>query len=185
MADKLVTPEFRAGFVGLFRASAPKDNPAGAKKYQIRALFPPNTDLSALKAAAAQAATDKWGSSVPKNLRSPFRLNEELDNPVPGIGDDWTVMTFSANESRRPGIVDHNCQDIINEADTYSGAWFRAEVRPYGYENAGNKGVAFGLDNVQKLRDDEPLGSGRTPASKAFTPVAAAGATKAASNIFG
>lgn len=185
MADKMLTPEFRCGFQALFRALPPKDNANGAKKYQIRALFPPTTDLSAMKAAAAQAATDKFGSNVPKNLRSPFRLNEELDKPFADIGDDWIVMTFTANENSRPGLVDANLQDIINEADVYSGAWFRAEVQPYGYDNAGNKGVAFGLENVQKLRDDGAIGSGRTPANKAFTPVAVAGATKSASNIFG
>jgi hypothetical protein len=171
MADKLVTPEFRAAFVGLFRATAPRENPDGKKKYSLRAVFAPGTDMSGLKKAAASAASDKWGSNLPKTMRSPFRLNEELDNPIPGVADDAIVMTFSANEDRRPGLVDARLNDIIDESEVYSGAWFRAQVRAYAYEASGNRGVAFGLENVQKLRDDEPLGSGKLPASKAFDAV--------------
>lgn len=168
MAEKIITPEFRAAFAGLFKASAPKENPDGKKKYAVRAVFMPDTDLASLKRAAQGAVMEHWGDKAPKNLRSPFRTNEELDNPIPGIPDDAIVMTFSANEDRRPGIVDAQLQDIIDDSEVYAGAWFRAQVRPYVYENAGNRGVAFGLENVQKLRDDEPLGGGRMPASKAF-----------------
>lgn len=182
MVDKLNTPEFRAAYVGLFRPTAPRENPAGAKKYSMRAVFHPDTDLTALKKAAKAATEEKWGFVVPKNMRSPFRTNQELDNPIPGIGDDWVVMTFSANENRRPGIVDANLQDIIDESECYSGAWYRAQVRPYVYQQSGNAGVSFGLENVQKLRDDEPLGSGRMPANKAFERVGSA--SKSADSMF-
>ena len=135
---------------------------------------------------AEYGAQDKWGDKIPKTLRSPFRLNEELEAPIIGIGDDWTIMSFSANEDRRPGIVDAKLQDIIDDADVYSGAWYRCQVRAFAYDTAGNKGVSFGLQNVQKLRDDDPLGNGRIPASKAFEPVeSAAGETKTATSIFG
>lgn len=180
MSDNIITPEFRAGFVGLFKASAPRENPNGAKKYSIRAIFMPGTDLTPMKQQAAAAATEKWGANVPKTMRSPFRKNEELDNPVVGIPDDAIVMTFSANEDRRPGLVDANLQDMIDDSAVYSGAWFRAQVRAFAYEASGNKGVSFGLQNVQKLRDDDPLGKGKVPASKAFTAVEGGGAKTAA-----
>jgi len=184
MAEKIITPEFRAAYVGLFKATAPKDNPNGAKKFSIRAAFPPNADLSAMKAAANEVAVEKWGAGkVPKTVRSPFRLNEELDNPIPGIGDDWTVMTFSANEDRRPGLVDAALQDIIDDSEVYSGAWFRVQVRPFAYDQAGNKGVSFGMENVQKTRDDEPIGKGKVPASKAFEAFGAP-ASKTAGGMF-
>jgi hypothetical protein len=168
MTDNVITPEFRAAFIGLFKPTAPRENPDGAKKYSIRAVFAPGADLSVLKKQAQLAAEAKWGDKVPKTMRSPFRTNEELDSPIPGIADDAVVMTFSANEDRRPGLVDAKLQDIIDDSEVYSGAWFRAQVRAYAYDAAGNKGVSFGLQNVQKLRDDEPLGKGKVPASKAF-----------------
>lgn len=173
MADNIITPEFRAAYISIFRATAQKqaDGTMGKAKFSIRAAFPPSADLSKLKLEAGKAAQDKWGDKIPKTIRSPFRRNDELENPVVGIGDDWMIMTFSANEDRRPGIVDAKNQDIINDADVYSGAWYRAQVRAFAYDNAGNKGVSFGLQNVQKLREDDPLGGGRTPANKAFEPV--------------
>ena len=191
MSEKILTPHFRAAFISLFRATSMKqaDGSDGQPKFSIRACFPPTADLTQLKKEAEQAAKDKFGDKIPKTLRSPFRTNEELENPIVGIGDDWIIMSFSANEDRRPGIVDSKLQDIIDDSDVYSGAWYRAQVRAFAYENAGNKGVSFGLQNVQKLRDDDPLGNGRIPASKAFEPVdvpaAAGGGAKTATSIFG
>lgn len=187
MADTIITPEFRAAYVGLFRPSAPKDNPNGPKKYSIRAMFPPTADISALKAAASEAARTKWGSNIPKVMRSPFRRNDELENPVAGIGDDWIVMTFSANESAPPGVVDETLQRVIDDSKCYSGAWFAAEVRSYAYDQAGNKGVGFGLQNVMKTRDDEPIGNGRRPPEKVFAAFAkpsAGGGARSADAIF-
>ena len=188
MPDNIISPEFRAAFVSVFKATAGKnaDGTTNKPKFSIRACFPPTTKLDALKREAESAARDKWGDKIPKTLRSPFRLNEELENPIPGIGDDWVIMTFSANEDRRPGIVDAQLQDSIDDSNVYSGAWYRAQIRAFAYENAGNKGISFGLQNVQKLRDDDPLGSGRIPASKAFEAVddlATGGQT--ATSIFG
>jgi hypothetical protein len=192
MADNLITPDFRAVFISVFKATSMKnaDGSVNKPKYSIRAAFPPSANLSALKKEAETAAKEKWGDKIPKTLRSPFRLNEELENPIIGIGDDWVIMSFSANEDRRPGIVDAKLQDIVDDNDVYSGAWYRAQVRAFAYENAGNKGVSFGLQNVQKLRDDDPLGSGRAPASKAFEPVdvpfgAGGSGGKTATSIFG
>lgn len=172
MAENLITPKFRAAFISIFKATKPNSAGADQKpKYSVRAVFPPNTDFTALKNAAAAVAKEKWGDKIPKALRSPFRRNDELETPIPGIGDDWIVMTFSANEDRRPGIVDAANHPVHDEDDVYSGAWYRAQVRPYAYDQQGNKGVSFGLQNVQKLKDDEPLGAGRMPAEKAFEPV--------------
>jgi hypothetical protein len=170
MADNIITPEFRGAFVQVFKATAMKGQADSKPKYSVRAVFMPGTDITALKEAAKQAATEKWGNNLPKVLRSPFRKNEELENELIGVPGDAVVVTFSANEDRRPGVVDAKLQDIIDEADCYSGAWYRAQVRAFGYDTAGNKGVAFGLQNLQKLREGEPMG-GRVPASKAFTAV--------------
>lgn len=188
MADNIVTPPCRATFISVLRAKAQKlpDGTMGAAKFSLRAAFPPTADLKALQEAAKVAAFDKWGDKMPKALRSPFRRNDELDNPIPGIGDDWVIVTFSASEDRRPGVVDQNLQDIMDEAEVYSGAWFRCEVRPFAYDNAGNRGVSFGLQNVMKVRDDDPIGGGRAPASKAFAAFAPTGTSgKASQDIFG
>ena len=172
MADKLLTPHFRAAFISVFRATTNKANPEAEPSFSVRAMFPPTADLKGLKAAAALVASEKFGTALPKTLRSPFRKNEDLENPVEGVGPDWIVMTFARKEkSGRPGLVDAKLQDIIDETDAYSGAWYRAEVRAYAYEKAGNKGVSFGLQNLQKIRDDDPLGGGRAKPQDVFEAV--------------
>lgn len=169
----MLTPEFRAGFVALFKPSKPKGTEQDPK-FSVQAFFPPTTDLKPIKAAAQEALVAKFGADQtkwPKTLRSPFRKNVELDKPSPGIPDDWIVMTFSATQDRKPGLVDHKLQDIIDDSQVYSGCWMRAEINAYAYDRQGNKGVAFGLNNVQKLRDDEPIGTAKMPASKVFEAV--------------
>ena len=84
--------------------------------------------------------------------------------------------------------MDSHVQDIIEEKDFYPGCYARATVRAFAYDQAGNRGVAFGLQNIQKLADGEPLG-GRTKPHDDFEPVdddvANGGAPKTASDIFG
>jgi hypothetical protein len=70
----------------------------------------------------------------------------------------------------QPGLVDQNLQRIISTDDFYSGCYARATITAYGYDKAGNKGVAFGLQNVQKLADGERF-SGRTAAEDDFEAV--------------
>lgn len=43
--------------------------------------------------------------------------------------------------------------------DVYSGMYARETVNFFPYDASGNRGVGFGLGNVCKTRDGEPLGS--------------------------
>ena len=40
----------------------------------------------------------------------------------------------------------------------YSGVYGRASINLYAFNSNGNKGIACGLNNLQKIRDGEPLG---------------------------
>ena len=164
MADTIMTPEFRVSFPAVFKPrSATNDGDAGTPKYGITMLFAKNADLSKLKAAAQAAAKEKWGDKIPKNLRSPFRDQgeKELEGYVEGC------VFITATSLQKPGLVDRNREDIIDETEFYAGCYARATVRAFAYDKKGNKGVAFGLNNIQKLRDGEPL-SGRTRAQDDF-----------------
>ena len=76
-------------------------------------------------------------------------------------------MFINANSSTAPGIVDADCQQILERSEVYSGVYGRASINFYAFNSNGNKGVACGLGNIQKVRDGEPLGS-RTNASDDF-----------------
>ena len=56
----------------------------------------------------------------------------------------------------------------MDATEVYSGCYGRLTLNFYAYNANGNKGVAAGLGNVQKLEDGEPLG-GFTRAEDDFT----------------
>lgn len=164
---KVMSPKARLAFPAFFTPTAMEEGQE--KKYQCVLLFDKDADLSALKAAAKAAMEEKWPDAAkrPKNLRSPFRDGDEKEEweGFPG------QIYISARSNSKPGVVDANVQPIIEPSEIYGGCYVRATLNAFAYDTAGNKGVAFGLGNVQKLADG-PAFDGRTRAEDDFTPVA-------------
>ena len=73
----------------------------------------------------------------------------------------------NANSTTAPRIVDRAVQPILDRAEVYSGCYARVSINFYAFNTSGNKGIACGLGNIQKVRDGEPL-SGRTSAADNF-----------------
>jgi Enterobacter phage Enc34, ssDNA-binding protein len=166
--SNVMTPEFRVSFPNVFRPAKPMQDGA-EPKYSITMLFKPGENLDALKKAAMAAVVEKWGtdkSKYPKNLRTPFRDQGEksYDGYIEG------AIFITATSKQRPGLIDSANVDILDEAAFYAGCYARATLRPFVYSKAGNNGVAFGLQNLQKLRDGESL-TGRMRAQDEFAPV--------------
>jgi len=166
--DNINTSKFRVSFPYVFRPAKPMQ--AGAEpKYSIVMLFPKGADLSALRKAAVEAATEKWGADQnkwPKNMRNPFRNQGEKQFE----GYEEGAFFITATSKQRPGLVDQKLNDIIEDRDFYPGCYARASVKAFAYSQAGNHGVSFGLQNVQKLAEGDPLG-GRTKPTDDFEAV--------------
>ena len=64
--------------------------------------------------------------------------------------------------------MDADCQPILDTSELYSGIYGRASINFYAFNTNGNKGIACGLNNLQKLRDGEPLG-GKSRAEDDFS----------------
>lgn len=143
----------------------PKSINGGAPKYSV-SLIIPKSDTATVKKieAAIQAAYEEGesklkgnGKSVPslKVLKTPLR-DGDLDRP-----DDEAYANsyfINANSATAPGIVDSDCQPILERSEVYSGVYGRASVNFYAFNSNGNKGIACGLNNLQKIADGEPLG---------------------------
>ncbi len=151
---KLLTGEFRVSFAHVFAPQTAFDGQE--PKYSIVMLFPKKADMKALREMLVTAAKAKWGDKIPKGLRNPIRDGDEKE--LDGYEDHWFI---SATSKMKPGLVGPDLQPIISPEDFYSGCYARATVTAFAYDKAGNKGVAFGLQNIQKLREGEPF-SGRT-----------------------
>jgi hypothetical protein len=65
----------------------------------------------------------------------------------------------NANATTAPGIVDADLNPIMSRSEVYSGVYGRASITFYAFNSSGNRGIACGLNNLQKIRDGEPLGS--------------------------
>ena len=141
----------------------------GDPKYSVSAIIPKSDTktINAIKAAVEQAKKDsisKWGGKIPANLKLPLR-DGDIDRP-----DDEAYANsyfFNANSRQAPQVVDSHVQPILDQSEVYSGCYGKISVTFYGYNSNGNRGIAAGLGNIQKLRDGESLG-GRTTAAEDF-----------------
>jgi hypothetical protein len=174
-AGNIKTPKCRMGFPTLF---VPKTPPGSDKaKFSISLVIPATADITLLKQAAAKAAKDKWGDKQPGKLKSPFLKAEECEGDkgphFPPECNGWVVIRPTSLE--KPGIVDATSANVNEPRAAYAGRWCRASLRAFAYDTNGNKGVSFGLQNIQLLDDAEPWGGMRARAEDEFEPVDAAG----------
>lgn len=95
--------------------------------------------------------------SVPplKALKTPLRDGDEERPDDEAYAGSYFI---NANSATKPGVVDASCQPILDTSELYSGIYGRASINFYAFNTNGNKGIACGLNNLQKLRDGEPLG---------------------------
>lgn len=152
----------------------PKSINGGAPKYSVSLIIPKSDSATLEKIKAAIKAAYEEGESklkgngktVPplESLKTPLR-DGDLERPDDEAYHDSYFI--NANSSSAPGIVDANCQPILDRSEVYSGVYGRASINLYAFNSNGNKGIACGLNNLQKIRDGEPLG-GKTRAEDDF-----------------
>lgn len=166
-SKKCITPEFRVSFPAVFKPKAFEGQEA---KFGVTMIFPKKTDLNSLKKIARNAATEKWGPDAkkwPKFKYPTFRDGDEEKGDDPSYADS---IFCTAKSKLQPGLVDSKRQAILNERDFYAGCFARAEIIAYAYDTAGNRGIGFSLQNIQKTRDGDRL-SGRKDAEDVFDEV--------------
>ena len=152
----------------------PKSINGGTPKYSVSLIIPKSDKVTIQKIKAAiQAAYEEGesklkgnGKSVPSLsvIKTPLR-DGDLERP-----DDEAYKNayfVNANSATAPGIVDADRQQIIDSSEVYSGVYGRASITFYAFNSSGNKGIACGLNNLQKIRDGEPLG-GKASAESDF-----------------
>ena len=137
----------------------------GAPKYSVSLIIPKSDTKTIEKIKAAiQAAYEEGESKLQGNgktvpalsiLKTPLR-DGDLERP----DDEAYANSYfvNANSGTAPGIVDADRQPIIDHSEVYSGVYGRASINFYAFNSNGNKGIACGLNNLQKMRDGEPLG---------------------------
>lgn len=127
--------------------------------------------------ASVNGSKPKYSVSliIPKSdTKTITAINQAIDNAIRD-GDteredeDYRDAYFiNANSTTAPQIVDRSVQPILDRSEVYSGCYARVSINFYAFNSNGNRGIACGLGNIQKVRDGEPLG-GKTSAADDFT----------------
>ena len=163
---KVIFGPCRLSYTHVFEKYTPEDG--GEGKYMTIVLIPKSEKKTieaikkAIEAAKKAAIVAKWGGKEPKKLDMALRDGDEKDDEV---YEDHFYLNAKSNT--RPGVVDRKKVPIVDEEEVYSGVWAIVSVTFYGYDVSGNKGVACGLNNIMKFKDDDHLG-GRVSAESDF-----------------
>lgn len=160
---KVITgPDTRWSYANVWE---PKAINGGTPKYSVSLIIPKSDTVTIKKIEAAIEAAYKEGEAKLKGngrsvpalsvLKTPLR---DGDAERPDDEAYANAYFVNANSSTAPGIVDADRQPILDRSEVYSGVYGRASINFYAFNSNGNKGIACGLNNLQKIRDGEPLG---------------------------
>lgn len=164
---KVITGVVRFSYANVWE---PKSINGSDEKYSVSLIIPKSdtNTIQEIKDAvevAKQEGKSKFGGKIPANLKLPLR-DGDIERPEDEAYKDSYFV--NANSKDRPQIVDKNVKPILDQSEVYSGCYGRVSIAFYAFNSNGNKGIACGLGNIQKIKEGEPL-SGRSSASDDFT----------------
>ena len=159
---KVITgPDTRWSYANVWE---PKCINGGTPKYSVSLIIPKSDTKTIAKIEAAieaaykegEAKLKRNGKSVPalSVIKTPLRDGDMERPDDPAYANAYFV---NANATSAPGIVDADRNPILTRSEVYSGVYGRASISFYAFNSSGNKGIACGLNNLQKIRDGEPL----------------------------
>jgi len=154
----------------------PNARPGQKARYSAMILIPQSVDISDLQKVVYNLMKDRWGDKTdellqagmanqPNGLRWPFR-KDNLKRDGTKRYDEATYKCFITPWSEtQPGLVDCYVGTDgkplkITQPDQtklYAGCVVNVSVNPFVYDNTGNRGVNFGLVNMQHWGDGERL----------------------------
>ena len=170
---KVITgPDTRWSYANVWE---PKSINGGTPKYSVSLIIPKSDTKTIAKIEAAIEAAYKEGEAKLKGngksvpalsvIKTPLRDGDMERPDDPAYANSYFV---NANATSAPGIVDADRNPILTRSELYSGVYGRASISFYAFNNSGNRGISCGLNNLQKIRDGEPLG-GKSSAESDFT----------------
>lgn len=160
----------RWSYVNVWEAKANAEGQT--PKFSVSLIIPKDDVATIAKIKSAiKAAYDEGQSKLKGNAKTVPALNliknPLRDGDVERPDDEAYANSYfiNANSVTSPGIVDADCNPILTRSEVYSGVYGRASISFYAFNSNGNRGIACGLNNLQKISDGEPLGSKATAES--------------------
>ena len=153
-----------------FHGWEPTSINGGPERYSVSVLIPKD-DKETVKAindavdAAIEEGIAKFGGKKPNKVAIKLPLSDgDTEREDEAYAGHWFI---NANSKTAPQIVDKAVKPILDRDEVYSGCYARVSLNFYAFNSNGNKGIACGLNNLQKIRDGEPLG-GKSRAADDF-----------------
>lgn len=146
----------------------------GTPKYSVSVLIPKSDTetvdaINAAIDAAIEEGASKFGGKKPNKAAIKLPLRDgDIERDDEAYKGHWFI---NANSTSAPQIVDRTVKPILDRDEVYSGCYARVSLNFYAFNNNGNKGVACGLGNIQKVKDGEALG-GKSTANDDFATLA-------------
>lgn len=154
-----------------FHGWEPTSINGGPERYSVSVLIPKD-DKETVKAinnavdAAIEEGIAKFGGKKPNKAAIKLPLRDgDTEREDEAYAGHWFI---NANSKTAPQIVDKAVKPILDRDEVYSGCYARVSLNFYAFNSNGNKGIACGLGNIQKIRDGESLG-GRSSATDDFS----------------
>lgn len=164
---KVITNLVRFSYLKVFE---PSENDIDKGKYSV-SLIIPKSDKETIKLvrkaidnAKEQGKQTKWNGKIPAKIDDVLHDGDEERPEDEAYANSYFL---NAKCNTKPGLVDINKNPITNPEELYSGVYGRASIQFYPYDTNGKRGIACGLNNLQKVKDGDPLG-GRVAAEVDF-----------------
>lgn len=132
----------------------PNSIQGGKPKYSVSLIIPKadTTTITAIEKAidaAIDAGTAKFDGKRPNKaaLKLPLR-DRDTERDDEAYANSFFV---NANSPTPPQIVDEDVSPILDRSEGYSGCYAHVSLSFYAFNTIGNKGVACGLGNIQKI----------------------------------
>lgn len=165
-STKVVTGKVRFCYVNVFEPTAM--NEGDTPKYNVCILISKGDKATLDKISKAIAAAKEAGKAKLANKNGQLPADAALKLPLrdgdaerPDDPAFESCYFINANSNRKPSIVDRDLNPIMEKEEFYSGCYGRASINFYAF-NVSSKGIAAGLNNLQKLEDGEMLAGGST-----------------------
>ena len=155
MSKKVVTGLVRFSYLHVFKPYAYREG--DTEKYSVALLIPKSDTKTVRKIHAAvdavieEGVQTKWGGKKPKDLSLPLHDGDEEQPEAPEYAGMY-YLNAKTSADHAPGVFDKDREAILDPSEVKSGDWGRASVSFYPFNNR-LKGVAVGLNSIQKLKD--------------------------------
>ncbi|MCI7020184.1 MAG: DUF2815 family protein, partial [Clostridiales bacterium] len=126
----------------------PKSINGGTPKFSVSLIIPKSDTKTVAKIEAAIEAAYKEGEAKLKGnsrtvpalsaIKTPLRDGDAERPDDPAYANSYFM---NANSNTAPGIVDADCQPILDRSEVYSGVYGRASVNFYAFNSNGNRGI--------------------------------------------